>query len=188
MALTKRLVKGSALTFAEGDANWDHVLDRANHTGTDGAHTAQASGAVVQTLNRTGSAGKIQELQYTGTAIVEASNTGWKVHVPIEADSEYTVKIGSVETFRLDANDALFNKTISDLDAAGAEIRTTGSSRGRIVSVTADALNHVINRRLYAAGTVNLIEFRINDTVIGHIQYDGSKLVLSTGDWDTKGQ
>ena len=33
MALTKRLVKGSAITAAEHDANLDHVLDRANHTG-----------------------------------------------------------------------------------------------------------------------------------------------------------
>ncbi|MBC24409.1 MAG: hypothetical protein CMJ32_10910 [Phycisphaerae bacterium] len=33
MALTKRLVKGSAITAEEHDANLDHVLDRANQSG-----------------------------------------------------------------------------------------------------------------------------------------------------------
>src|SRR5699024_2004535 len=34
MTLVKRATKGTALTHAELDGNFDHVLDRANHTGT----------------------------------------------------------------------------------------------------------------------------------------------------------
>lgn len=39
MALTKRLVKGSAVTATENDANLDHVIDRANHTGAQAQST-----------------------------------------------------------------------------------------------------------------------------------------------------
>ena len=39
MALTLRSAKGSELTHAELDANFQHVLDRGNHTGTQAAST-----------------------------------------------------------------------------------------------------------------------------------------------------
>lgn len=39
MALTKRSTKGSAITAAENDANFDHVLARGNHTGSQAIST-----------------------------------------------------------------------------------------------------------------------------------------------------
>jgi len=46
MTLVKRSTKGAPLTIAEHDGNLDHVLDRANHTGTQLAATISDLGAL----------------------------------------------------------------------------------------------------------------------------------------------
>lgn len=50
MTLTLRSAKGSELTHAELDANFQHVQDRANHTGTQAASTISDLTEVTQDM------------------------------------------------------------------------------------------------------------------------------------------
>src|SRR5690554_6235152 len=54
MTLVKRAVKGSALTHGEMDANWDHVLSRANHAGTQAIGTVDGLAGALENLQPAG--------------------------------------------------------------------------------------------------------------------------------------
>lgn len=82
MALVKRLVKGSPLTFAEGDANLDYLYQLATSSGSSsvtgssnvsGSFNVSGPATVTGSLNVSGSSGIIGSVGIGGSLVVTGS-------------------------------------------------------------------------------------------------------------------
>lgn len=80
----------------------------------------------------------------------------------------------------LDAGDVVIGKSSTD---GGATAGTELLSSGRIIQASNDSVPITINRRGYTSGTVTLMSFRVNGTVVGDIIYNGTSLSFSATDW-----
>lgn len=100
MTLVKRSVKGSALTHPEVDGNWDHVIDRANHGGTQSLNTISDAGTLSglnsvdtgQIVNKAVTFAKMQDVpQSTFMARVSAGTGVVEPVTPAQAAAELPV-------------------------------------------------------------------------------------------------
>lgn len=83
MPLYKRLESIRALLWSEVDSNWDWVLGRANHTGTDGPHTVEGQSARALTVKRGGSDGSILAVYQDADLIFDFRTDGITHNYPV---------------------------------------------------------------------------------------------------------
>jgi hypothetical protein len=98
MALVKRLVKGSPLTFAEGDANLDYLYQLATNTGSSaitGSSSVSGSFNVVGPATVTGSLNLTGSIGITGSFSFQSS-TGSVMYLPYVSGSFTTSSLSNL--------------------------------------------------------------------------------------------
>ncbi len=98
MALVKRLVKGSPLTFAEGDANLDYLYELATNTGSSavtGSLTVSGSSSITGPVTITGSLNLTGSIGITGSFSFQSS-TGSVMYLPYISGSFTTSSLSNL--------------------------------------------------------------------------------------------
>src|SRR5688500_3052612 len=123
MALTQRLVKGTQLTHAELDANFDHVIASANHTGTQLLSTVSDVTVAAADLNAFDD-GADTDLHFHTADRARANHTGTQALATI---SDVTITAANLNTLD-DAADTTLHYHAADrarADHTGTQLAAT---------------------------------------------------------------